>query len=38
MPEELPTPDAIGKAHTRIKKSKKLKKIEDTKSKKSLLL
>ncbi len=31
MPEELPTPDAIGKASTRIKKSKKVKKIELTK-------
>ncbi len=30
MPEELPTPDAIGKAHTRIKKSKQ-KKIGDGK-------
>ncbi|MBI2097446.1 MAG: DNA damage-inducible protein D [Candidatus Vogelbacteria bacterium] len=28
MPEELPTPDAIGKAQTRIKKSKNIKKIE----------
>ena len=28
MPEELPTPDAIGKAQTRVKKSKKVKKIE----------
>lgn len=28
MPEELPTPDAIGKAQTRIKQSKKIKKIE----------
>ncbi|MBI2037745.1 MAG: DNA damage-inducible protein D [Candidatus Magasanikbacteria bacterium] len=28
MPEHLPTPDAIGKAHTRIKKSKKVKNIE----------
>lgn len=27
MPEELPTPDAIGKAQTRIKKSKRAKKI-----------
>jgi len=31
MPEELPTPDAIGKAQTRIKKSKKAKKIESGK-------
>jgi hypothetical protein len=29
MPEELPTPDAIGKASTRIKKSKKVKEIEN---------
>jgi DNA-damage-inducible protein D len=29
MPEELPTPDAIGKVQTRIKKSKKIKKITD---------
>ncbi len=28
MPEELPTPDAIGKAQTRIKKSRQVKKIE----------
>ena len=28
MPEELPTPDAIGKAQKRIKKSKKLKEIK----------
>jgi DNA-damage-inducible protein D len=28
MPEELPTPDAIGKAQTRIKRSTKLKSIE----------
>jgi DNA-damage-inducible protein D len=28
MPENLPTPDAIGKAKTRIKKSKNVKKIE----------
>ncbi|MHB8651630.1 MAG: DNA damage-inducible protein D [Minisyncoccota bacterium] len=28
MPENLPTPDAVGKAQTRIKKSKKAKKIE----------
>ena len=28
MPEELPTPDAIGKAQKRIKKSEKVKKIE----------
>jgi len=28
MPEELPTPDAIGKAQTRIKKSKQVKKIK----------
>ena len=34
MPEELPTPDAIGKAQTRIKESKKVKKIEDGKDKK----
>ncbi len=27
MPEELPTPDAIGKAQTRIKKSRNVKKI-----------
>ncbi len=27
MPEELPTPDAIGKAQTRIKRSKKVKKL-----------
>lgn len=33
MPEELPTPDAIGKAQTRIKKSKKVKKIESGKNK-----
>lgn len=31
MPEELPAPDAIGKAQTRIKKSKKVKKIESKK-------
>lgn len=31
MPEQLPTPDAIGKAQTRIKKSKKVKKIEGKK-------
>jgi len=31
MPEELPTPDAIGKAQTRIKKSDKVKKIEGEK-------
>jgi len=29
MPEELPTPDAIGKASTRIKKSKKVKEINN---------
>jgi len=29
MPEELPTPDAIGKAQTRIKKSAKIKKIKN---------
>lgn len=34
MPEDLPTPDAIGKAQTRIKKSKALKKISDEKNKK----
>jgi len=34
MPEELPTPDAIGKAQTRIKKSKTAKKIGDGKNKK----
>lgn len=34
MPEELPTPDAIGKAQTRIKKSKKIKKIEGGRGKK----
>jgi len=28
MPEELPTPDAIGKAQTRIKKSKEVKKLK----------
>lgn len=33
MPEELPTPDAIGKAQTRVKKSKKVKGIEDKKIK-----
>lgn len=27
MPEQLPTPDSVGKAQTRIKKSKKIKKI-----------
>jgi len=32
MPEELPTPDAIGKAQTRIKKSKNIKKIGDGKN------
>lgn len=31
MPEELPTPDAIGRAQTRIKKSKKLRQINDRK-------
>ena len=34
MPEELPTPDAIGKAQIRIKKSKKVKKIGNGKGKK----
>ena len=34
MPEELPTPDAIGKAQTRIKKSKKIKEIGTEKDKK----
>lgn len=29
MPEELPTPDAIGKAQTRIKKSNKVKKLKN---------
>lgn len=33
MPEELPTPDAIGKVQTRIKKSKNVKKIESRKDK-----
>lgn len=33
MPEELPTPDSIGKAQTRIKKSKVTKKIENRKNK-----
>jgi len=33
MPEELPTPDAIGKAQTRIKKSRKIKKITGNKNK-----
>ncbi|MFH1535255.1 MAG: DNA damage-inducible protein D [Patescibacteria group bacterium] len=33
MPEELPTPDAIGRAQTRIRKSKKIKKIGDGKNK-----
>ena len=33
MPEELSTPDAIGKAQIRIKKSKNIKKIGDTKNK-----
>ena len=28
MPEELPTPDAIGKAQTRIRRSTKLKSVE----------
>ena len=32
MPEKLPTPDAIGKAQVRIKKSKKVNKIEDKKT------
>jgi len=32
MPEELPTPDAIGKAQTRIKKLAKVKKIKGNKS------
>ena len=34
MPEELPTPDAIGKAETRIKRLKKVKEIESRKDKK----
>lgn len=34
MPEELPTPDAIGRAQTRIKKSEKTKEIGSGKSKK----
>jgi len=34
MPEELSTPDAIGKARSRIKKSKKIKKIESGNDKK----
>lgn len=36
MPEELPTPDAIGKAQTRIKQSDKAKKIIDGKSPKAV--
>ena len=31
MPEELPTPDSVGKAQTRIKKSAKVKKLSDGK-------
>src|SRR3989338_4933070 len=34
MPEELPTPDAIGKAQMRINRSEKIKKIENGKGKK----
>mgnify|MGYP001594027368 CR=1 FL=1 len=34
MPEQLPTPDAVGKAQTRIKRSKGVKKINDRKDKK----
>lgn len=34
MPEELPTPDGVGKAQTRIKKSKKVKKITGGKAEK----
>ena len=34
MPEELPTPDAIGKSQMRIKKSKRVKKIEGGNGKK----
>jgi len=33
MPEELPTPDAIRKAQTRIKKSSKVKKLSEKKEK-----
>jgi DNA-damage-inducible protein D len=32
MPEKLPTPDAIGKAQTRVKKSSKIKRVNNKKN------